>query len=56
VIILTAYDLDQFVHDALPAGARSFLLQDLTPEQLVAAVRLVRTGDTAAPSAGTSHP
>ena len=45
VIILTTFDLDQYVYAALTAGASGFLLKDVTPEQLVAAVRLVRSGD-----------
>lgn len=45
VIILTTFDLDQYVYGALSAGASGFLLKDVTPEQLVAAVRLVRAGD-----------
>ena len=45
VIILTTFDLDHYVYAALTAGASGFLLKDVTPEQLVAAVRLVRTGD-----------
>ncbi|MFF4411539.1 response regulator [Streptosporangium sp. NPDC001559] len=45
VIILTTYDLDHYVYTALAAGASGFLLKDVTPEHLVAAVRLVRTGD-----------
>ncbi len=45
VIILTTFDLDQYVYAALTAGASGFLLKDVTPEQLVAAVRLVRAGD-----------
>ena len=45
VIILTTFDLDQYVYAALSAGASGFLLKDVTPEQLVAAVRLVRSGD-----------
>jgi DNA-binding NarL/FixJ family response regulator len=45
VIILTTFDLDQLVYDALAAGASGFLLKDVTPEHLIAAVRLVRTGD-----------
>ncbi|MFF1442168.1 response regulator [Streptomyces sp. NPDC058295] len=45
VIILTTFDLDQVVYDALAAGAAGFLLKDVTPEHLVAAVRLIRTGD-----------
>ncbi|MFD0891442.1 response regulator, partial [Streptosporangium algeriense] len=45
VLILTTYDLDHYVYSALAAGASGFLLKDVTPEHLVAAVRLVRTGD-----------
>jgi len=45
IIILTTFDLDQYVYAALAAGASGFLLKDVTPEHLVAAVRLVRTGD-----------
>ncbi|GLW12650.1 DNA-binding response regulator [Microtetraspora sp. NBRC 13810] len=44
VLILTTYDLDQYVYAALTAGASGFLLKDVTPEQLVAAVRVVRAG------------
>ncbi|QFZ24313.1 response regulator transcription factor [Saccharothrix syringae] len=45
VVILTTFDLDRYVYDALAAGASGFLLKDVTPEHLVAAVRLVDTGD-----------
>nr|WP_281371480.1 response regulator transcription factor [Petropleomorpha daqingensis] len=45
VLILTTFDLDRYVYAALRAGASGFLLKDVTPEQLVAAVRLVRSGD-----------
>lgn len=45
VVILTTFDLDQYVYAALAAGASGFLLKDVTPEYLVAAVRLVRAGD-----------
>jgi DNA-binding NarL/FixJ family response regulator len=45
IIILTTFDLDQYVYAALTAGASGFLLKDVTPEQLVAAVRMVRSGD-----------
>jgi DNA-binding NarL/FixJ family response regulator len=45
VIMLTTFDLDQYVYAALAAGASGFLLKDVSPEQLVAAVRLVRAGD-----------
>jgi DNA-binding NarL/FixJ family response regulator len=45
IIILTTFDLDQYVYTALSAGASGFLLKDVSPEHLIAAVRLVRTGD-----------
>jgi DNA-binding NarL/FixJ family response regulator len=45
VIILTTFDLDRYVYAALSAGASGFLLKDVTPEHLVAGVRLVRSGD-----------
>jgi len=45
IIILTTFDLDQYVYAALAAGASGFLLKDVTPEHLVDAVRTVRAGD-----------
>jgi DNA-binding NarL/FixJ family response regulator len=45
VLMLTTFDLDRYVYDALAAGASGFLLKDVTPEHLVAAVRLVNKGD-----------
>jgi DNA-binding NarL/FixJ family response regulator len=45
VIMLTTFDLDQYVYAALAAGASGFLLKDVTPAHLAAAVRLVETGD-----------
>jgi DNA-binding NarL/FixJ family response regulator len=45
VLMLTTFDLDRYVYEALDAGASGFLLKDVTPEHLVAAVRLVDTGD-----------
>ncbi|GAA1300072.1 response regulator transcription factor [Saccharothrix xinjiangensis] len=45
VVMLTTFDLDRYVYAALAAGASGFLLKDVTPEHLVAAVRLVDTGD-----------
>jgi DNA-binding NarL/FixJ family response regulator len=45
VVMLTTFDLDEYVYGALRAGASGFLLKDVTPEQLVAAVRLVAAGD-----------
>jgi DNA-binding NarL/FixJ family response regulator len=45
VIMLTTFDLDHYVYAALACGASGFLLKDVTPEQLIAAVRTVRAGD-----------
>ncbi|MFF7549676.1 response regulator transcription factor [Streptomyces canus] len=45
VIMLTTFDLDSYVYAALAAGASGFLLKDVTPSHLAAAVRLVDTGD-----------
>jgi DNA-binding NarL/FixJ family response regulator len=45
IIILTTFDLDQYVYEALSAGASGFLLKDVSATHLAAAVRLVVTGD-----------
>ncbi|MFI6686515.1 response regulator [Streptomyces sp. NPDC050485] len=45
VLMLTTFDLDQYVYAALAAGASGFLLKDATAAHLAAAVRLVDTGD-----------
>jgi len=45
VLILTTFDLDEHVFDALRAGASGFLLKDRPPEELVAAVRVVAGGE-----------
>jgi DNA-binding NarL/FixJ family response regulator len=45
VIVLTTFNLDRYVYAALANGASGFLLKDVTPEHLAAAVRLVNTGD-----------
>ncbi len=45
VIILTTFDLDEYVYAALQVGACGFLLKDVSPERLVAAVRTVMAGD-----------
>jgi DNA-binding NarL/FixJ family response regulator len=45
VVMLTTFDLDEYVYSALKAGACGFLLKDVTPDQLIAAVRLVATSD-----------
>ncbi|GAA1140838.1 DNA-binding NarL/FixJ family response regulator [Nesterenkonia lutea] len=45
VIILTTFDLDEYAFSGLQAGASAFLLKDVTPEDLVHAVRVVAEGD-----------
>jgi len=45
VIILTTFDLDEYVYAALQSGASGFLLKDVSPEHLVGAVRTVAVGD-----------
>lgn len=45
VLIVTTYELDEYVVEALRAGAAGFILKDAPPEQLVDAVRVVATGD-----------
>jgi len=45
VLILTTFDLDEYVYDALAAGASGFLLKDVTAESLFEAVRVVAAGD-----------
>jgi DNA-binding NarL/FixJ family response regulator len=45
VLVLTTFDLDEYVFDALRAGASGFLLKDATAEELIAAVRTLAAGD-----------
>jgi DNA-binding NarL/FixJ family response regulator len=45
ILMLTTADLEEFVHDALQAGASGFLLKDSPPEELAAAVRIIARGD-----------
>jgi DNA-binding NarL/FixJ family response regulator len=45
VLILTTFGLDTYVFDALRAGASGFMLKDAPPEEIVAAVRIVASGD-----------
>jgi DNA-binding NarL/FixJ family response regulator len=45
VVILTTYDLDEYVFDALAAGASGFLLKDVPPEDLVRAIRVAAEGE-----------
>ena len=45
VLILTTFDLDEYVFDALRAGASGFLLKDTPPETLLEAIRVIAAGD-----------
>jgi DNA-binding NarL/FixJ family response regulator len=45
ILILTTFDLDEYVYEALRAGASGFVLKDDSPEQLLAAIRTVAAGD-----------
>ena len=45
ILILTTFDLDEYVYDALRAGASGFLLKDVTAERLFDAVRVIAAGD-----------
>jgi DNA-binding NarL/FixJ family response regulator len=45
VLVLTTFDLDEYVYDALQAGASGFLLKDAPPESLFEAVRVVAAGE-----------
>jgi DNA-binding NarL/FixJ family response regulator len=45
VLILTTFDLDEYVYEGLRAGASGFMLKDTPPEQLVEAIRVVAGGD-----------
>jgi DNA-binding NarL/FixJ family response regulator len=45
VLVLTTFDLDEYVYDALVAGASGFLLKDVTPERLFDAVRVIAEGE-----------
>ena len=45
IIVLTTFDLDEYVHAAIRAGASGFLLKDVTPAKLVEAIGIVAQGD-----------
>jgi DNA-binding NarL/FixJ family response regulator len=46
VVMLTTFDIDEYVYDALQAGASGFLLKDVQPELLVAGIRAVHAGES----------
>jgi DNA-binding NarL/FixJ family response regulator len=45
VLVLTTFDLDEYIYEALRAGASGFVLKDDPPEQLISAIRIVAAGD-----------
>jgi DNA-binding NarL/FixJ family response regulator len=46
VVMLTTFDMDEYIYEALRAGASGFLVKDVPPEQLVAGIRSVASGDS----------
>jgi DNA-binding NarL/FixJ family response regulator len=56
VLILTTYDRDEYVFRALAAGASGFLLKDALPEDLVAGIRVVGSGDALLAPSVTRRP
>jgi DNA-binding NarL/FixJ family response regulator len=46
VVMLTTFDMDEYVYEALQAGASGFLLKDVQPELLVSGIRAVQAGDS----------
>ena len=55
ILILTTFDLDEYVYEALRAGASGFVLKDDPPEQLLAAIRTIAGGDALLSPAVTKH-
>lgn len=45
IIMLTTFDMDEYIYEALRVGASGFLLKDVPPEQLIAGIRAVGSGD-----------
>ena len=56
VIVLTTFDADEHVVEALAAGADGFLLKDTPPPQIIAAIRAVAAGDPMLSPVGDPHP
>ena len=55
ILVLTTFDLDEYVYEALRIGASGFVLKDDPPEQLLAAIRIVAGGDALLSPAVTSR-
>ena len=55
VLVLTTFDVDEYVFAALRAGASGFLLKDVTPEELLTAIRVVAAGEALLAPAAIRH-
>ena len=55
IILVTTFDLGDYLQAGLAAGVRGFLLKDATPAQLLAAIRAVKTGEVVLPSLALGH-
>ncbi len=55
ILILTTFDLDEYIYEALKAGASGFVLKDDPPEQLIAAIHTIAAGDALLSSAVTKR-
>ena len=55
VLVLTTFDIDEYVYDALGAGASGFLLKDADPDDIAAAIRVVAAGDALIQQIGRAH-
>jgi DNA-binding NarL/FixJ family response regulator len=55
IILITTFDLDEYLEAGLQAGARGFLLKDATPAQLLATIRAVKAGELVLPAPAVGH-
>jgi DNA-binding NarL/FixJ family response regulator len=55
IILITTFDLDDYLEAGLQVGVRGFLLKDATPAQLLAAIRAVKAGELVLPAPAAGH-